>query len=151
MHRNRLALAVLVTASLIATGCGSDDSEPEAEKKSTKSAQAETTESTAKPKTKGARAQMVDCIETELGFDVKPEDDPDSLAVRSDDDKLQAVIVIHNDAGAAQKALSRTLGEKELNAVVFGRAEFIRHGADDTESGVIANCVAGQYNRPRSG
>ncbi|MFP5363851.1 MAG: hypothetical protein ACLGI5_14095 [Thermoleophilia bacterium] len=145
MHRTPVALVVLVLAGLVAAGCGSDDPEPSSDS-SPEAAQVET----AKPKTKSVRQQMVDCIENDLGFDVTPGDDPDRLSVESPDDELQAVIVIHPDAGAARKAVGRTLSSG-MNAVVFGRAEFIRRAAGDTESGVIANCVALQYNRPRRG
>ena len=49
-----------------------------------------------------------------------------------------------NDAEAA----ARRAGEdKGLNAVAFGRAEFIRYEATDTEAGQIVNCVAAGYTR----
>ena len=142
MHRNRAALAVLVIAGFIATGCGSDDAEPTSDSQP-KAGQAKN----AKPPPKSARGQMVECIESELGFDAKADDDPDKLSVKSPNGKLKAVVAIHTDAGAARKAVAQTLN-KGVNAVVFGRAEFIRHAASDTEAGVIANCVAIEYNRP---
>lgn len=142
MHRNRVALAVLVTAGLIVTGCGSDETEPKSDGQP-EAAQVEKSES----KPKGARAQMVECIESELGYEVTSDDDPDKLSVKSPKDKLAAVIVVHPNAGAARRAVAQTL-ERGTNAVVFGRAEFIRRAATDTEAGVIANCVAIQYNRP---
>lgn len=145
MHRTPVALVVLLLAGLVATGCGSDDPEPSSDGQP-EAAQVEKP----KPKTKSVRQRMVDCIEGELGFDVTPGDDPDRLSVKNADDKLQAVVVIHPDAGAARKAVGRTLSSG-MNAVVFGRAEFIRRAAGDTETGVIANCVALQYNRPRRG
>jgi hypothetical protein len=145
MHRNRVALAVVVVAGFIATGCGSDDGNPEPNSDSPpKAGQGENAKP---PPSKSARGQMVECIESELGFEVKPDGDPDKLSVKDPNDKLKAVVVIHPDAGAARKAVAQTLN-KGVNAVVFGRAEFIRHAASDTEAGVIANCVAIEYNRP---
>ncbi len=145
MHRSRAALAVLVVAGLVATGCGSDDTEPGSDGQSDAARSGK-----AKPKKrKSARAQMVKCIESELGFDVKAGDDPHRLSVKNPKGKRQAVVIVHPDAAAARRAVMRTLEKEGMNAVAFGRAEFIRHAAGDTEAGVIANCVAIQYNRPR--
>lgn len=144
MHRTRVALAVLASASLIAVGCGSDDAEPNAE---TQPNAAPATNGEPKPK-KSVRMQMVGCIEDELGYEVTTDDGPHNLSLKSPDGKLEGVVIVHDDAAAARKAVDRTLGGGR-NAVVFGRAEFIRHAADDTEAGVIANCVALAYNRPR--
>jgi hypothetical protein len=142
MDRHRVALVVLVTAGLLATGCGSDDDkEPNSDSSRSEAARTEN----AKPKRKSVRAQMVKCIEDELGYDVASDDD--RLSVDNPKGKLQAVIVIHSDAGAARSAVGKTL-ETGRNAVVFGRAEFIRHAADDTSAGVIANCLQLAYNRP---
>lgn len=142
MPRN-LALALLAIASSIAAGCGSDDSEP------SPGGQSGAREvQKAEPKAKSVRAQMIDCIERELGYDVTTGEDPHKLSIKSSNGKRQAVVVIHPDAAAARKAVARTLS-KELNAVVFGRAELILDAARDTEAGIIANCVAGGYNRPR--
>ncbi len=147
MHANRVALVALVVAGLIAGGCGSDDDpEPQSERPRSEAAQDEK-DKPDKPQRKSVRAQMIECIEGELGFEVAPEDDPDSLAVKGSGGERKAVVVIHSDVGAARKAVARTLS-KGTNAVTFGRAEFIRHKADDTEAGVIANCVSIQYNRP---
>jgi hypothetical protein len=144
MHRNRVALAVLATAGLIAAGCGSDDTEP----KSDSQPEAAQVDDKAKPKPKSARAQMSDCIEGELGYDVTAaDDDPDKLSLKSPNGKLQAVVVVHPDVGAARNAVQQTL-EGGRNAVVFGRAEFIRHAVKDAEAGVFVNCVAAEYNRP---
>jgi hypothetical protein len=144
MHRNRVALAMLVTVGLAATGCGSDDTEPDSDTRPAAAARAEK----AKPKRESARAQTVKCIESELGYEVTSDDDSDKLSIKTTQGDLDAVVVVHPNAGAARKAVDKTL-EGGLNAVVFGRAEFIRHGADDTEAGGIANCVAIAYNRPR--
>jgi hypothetical protein len=128
---------------LVAAGCGSDDdSEPKSDGSS--AAPAKKAEP---PSPKSARGKMVDCVESELGFEMKPGDDPDKLSIKSQDGKLKADVVIHPDVGAARTAVAQTLN-RGVNAVTFGRAEFIRRGADDTEAGVIANCVSIQYNRP---
>jgi hypothetical protein len=143
MQRNCVTLATLLVVGLIAAGCGSDD---DTEPKSDGPAAAETKK--AKPHSPtSARGKMVDCVESELGFEMKPGDDPDKLSIKSEDGKLKADVVIHSDVGAARTAVAQTLN-RGVNAVTFGRAEFIRRGADDTEAGVIANCVAIQYNRP---
>lgn len=144
MHRNRAALAILATAGLIAAGCGSDDDTEPTPDAQPEAAQVEK----AKPKRTSVRARMIDCIDDALGYDVTTEKGPHELSVEDAKDKLQAVIVIHPDAGAARNAVARTLSTG-TNAVVFGRAELIQHAAGDTETGVLANCVATQYNRPR--
>lgn len=148
MHRSRIALAVLLSAGLIATGCGSDDdAEPDSQGGSN-ATQAQESDSKAKPKKKSVRETMVGCIEGELGSDIETDDGDDNrLTVKGSDDKALAVIVIHSDVGAAKKAVAQTL-ETGTNAVTFGRAEFIRRSADDTEAGVIANCLQQAYNRP---
>lgn len=150
MHRSRVALAVLLSAGLIATGCGSDDDpEPSSESQGGSNA-TQAQESGSKPKTakKSVRETMVDCIEGELGSDVETDDGDDNrLTVKGSEDKALAVIVIHSDVGAAKKAVGKTL-ESGTNAVTFGRAEFIRRSAGDTEAGVIANCLQQAYNRP---
>ncbi|HEV2785522.1 MAG TPA: hypothetical protein VGV67_03980 [Solirubrobacteraceae bacterium] len=157
MHRNRLALTVVVIAGLIATGCGSDDTESDSGK-APEGAQVENEApkndepKNDEPTGKSARAQMTECIEGELGFDVSSDesadDDAHNLSVKSSDGKLQASVIVHPDVGAARKSTAQTLN-KGLNAVPFGRVEFIRRAANDTEAGVIANCVAVEYNRPR--
>lgn len=151
MHRNRLAVSTFVIAGLIAAGCGSgdDEAEPRSGGDGSQAGQVKTNESEpqAKPKTRGVRATMVECIEGELGFEVAPaDDDPDRLMVENASGKLQAVIRIHNDAGTAQRSTDRALS-KGINSVAFGRAELIKHAAGNTDTGIIANCVSVNYNR----
>ena len=135
---------MLVITGLIATGCGSDDDTERNSAGQSGAAEVEKDDK-AKPKRKSRRAQMVQCIEDEIGSDVKSDGGPHNLSVKGADGKRQAIIVIHDDAAAARKGVARTLGTGR-NAVTFGRAEFIRYAASDTEAGVIVNCVALQYN-----
>jgi hypothetical protein len=140
---------MFVIAGLIATGCGSDDdeAEPRSGGDGSEAAEVKTDESEPKAKKKGVRATMIDCIEGELGFEVKPDDDdPDRLMVENGSGKLQAVVRIHNDPGTAQRSTDRALA-KGINSVSFGRAELIKHAAGNTDTGIIANCISVNYNR----
>lgn len=153
MDRSRVALAALVSVALIAAGCGSDDEEPNSEAKRDSSARAEKTRTAGKaekaePKRGSVRGQMVECIESGVGYDVSAgDDDPHRLSVKSSDGKLQAVVVVHSDVAAARKAVAKTVEQDDLDAVTFGRAELILRAAKGNEAGVMANCVAAGYNR----
>jgi hypothetical protein len=141
MRCNRAALAALAIAGLIVAGCGSDD---------TKSKSGTVRPEHAAPKSKSARARMIACIKGQLGFDVTPGDDPDNLSITGPQGKLKANVVIYPNAGAAARAVVQTQN-KGVDAVSFGRAEFIRRAAGDSESGVILDCVSVQYARPPRG
>ena len=149
MHRSRAALAALVAAAIV-TGCGSDDdSKPAASGETEKTEQTEQTEKSAAPKKRSARAKLVDCIEGE-GMEISHEGDDAEKAtdytVGPDDPKRRkAQIKIHSNRADAQGSASRAGLEKGLNAVAFGRAEFIRYEATDNEAGRIVNCMSAAY------
>jgi hypothetical protein len=160
-HSLKFALAVVVAAGF-ATGCGSDDDsdKPRAggasdEAKTTESSDKDSTgtkaKSTSKPKRESARGQMVSCME-KAGFEVTHEGEDAAAAtnytVGGDEAKSRkAVIIIHSNKNDASAAATKAGEEKALNAVAFGRAEFIRYHATDTEAGQLANCVAEGYTR----
>jgi hypothetical protein len=144
-------LAVLAAAALVA-GCGSDD-------KSTSSAtgtsaaggssKAKTSAKAAAPKRASTRGKMVKCLR-DAGFDVAAAGGDEETATTytvkgAGAGSRKAVIVIHSDKGGATSAATKAGAEKGLNAVAFGRAEFIRYKSTNTEAGVIANCVAEGY------
>lgn len=152
MHRSRAALAVLVTLALAAAGCGSDDDE-----KSGASGETEQTEQTEKagktdkpaPKRTSARGKLVKCVEGE-GLDISHEGDDAEKATEytvgpEGAKRRKAVIKIHSNRGDARSSANRAGLEKGLNAVAFGRAEFIRYKATDTEAGRIVNCMSAAY------
>lgn len=144
MHRSRPALAILI-AVLIATGCGDDDDPKPAGSDDEPATKAQS----AAPKPTSARAKLVTCIERE-GFDVTHEGEDAATAtnytVGPDDPKRMKVEVkIHPNRDEARGSAVRAGEDKGLNAVAFGRAEFIRHAATDTEAGVIVNCVSLAY------
>ena len=167
----KIALAVLLAAAF-AAGCGSDDdssSGGDAADKTTTSAQAatdgtdadaggesepetDTKSGGAKPKPASARAKMLTCLEDDAGFEVTHEGDDEAKAtaytVEGDSGgSKKAEIIIHSNQNDAAGAARRAGEDKGLNAVAFGRAEFIRYKATDTEAGQIVNCVAAGYNR----
>jgi ABC-type glycerol-3-phosphate transport system substrate-binding protein len=167
-HPLKIALAVLI-AAVLAGGCGSDDDSPsggDAADKTKTSAQAATSEAKsgaedapeadttsggAKPKKASARSKMVTCLE-EAGFDVTHKDQDEEKATNytvegSSGRPSKAEIVIHSNQGDAAGAARKAGEEKGLNAVAFGRAEFIRRESTDTEAGQIVNCVAAGYTR----
>ncbi|MCA1683030.1 MAG: hypothetical protein LC685_03430 [Actinobacteria bacterium] len=52
------------------------------------------------------------------------------------------MIIIHPNREQAERAAINAGEGEGLNAVPFGRAEFIPYDATDTDAGVLANCVA---------
>lgn len=146
MHRHQIVLAA-ITAAVVATGCGSETTEPTTDKSS-----ATATTQTAKPKAKSARSQMIACIEG-VGFEVTHDDQPAATATNYtvEDDKpkagwLKAVIIIHPDAATAEKSAQAGRAEDDLDDTAIGRSEYIVHAADDTEARVIGTCVADQFD-----
>ncbi len=163
MPRLPAALAILLALVLAVAGCGSDDddaksggsADTEKTEKAEKGEKTEKTEKTEKangseaPKKASARAKLVDCIEGE-GLEISYEgDDPDkatNYTVGPDDAKRRkALIEIHSNRGDASSSAERKGLEKGLNAVAFGRAEFIRYEATDTEAGHIVGCMSQAY------
>ncbi len=161
--------AVLLAAVFaLAIGCGSDDdssSGGDATDKARTSAQAAADDDTktedapeadretggAKPKPTGARAKMLSCLE-EAGFAISHEGDDEQKATDytiegTSGRQKRAEIVIHSNRNDAAGAATKAGEEKGLNAVAFGRAQFIRYEATDTEAGQIVNCVAAGYTR----
>jgi hypothetical protein len=154
MPRSRLAPAVLAALVFaLASGCGSDDDsksrasgEPGAKNEhSTKPAD----KGSAAPKRSSARGKLVDCIERE-GIDITPEGDDEAKATSytvgpQSARRRKAVIKIHSNRGEASRSAERAGLDKGLNAVAFGRAEFIRYEATDNEAGRIVNCMSAAY------
>jgi hypothetical protein len=165
-HPLEIVLAVLLAAAF-AVGCGSDDEKAgggDAADKTETSAQAAGDDSNAgdepesdaksggaKPKKAGARSKMVKCLEGD-GFELSHEgqdaDEATNYTIEGTSGrKRRAVIVIHSNRNDAEAAARKKGEEKAINAVAFGRAEFIRYEATDTEAGQIVNCVAAGYTR----
>ena len=149
-QRVKIALAVVLAAG-IAAGCGSDDDSANGGG----SGGSDTSESSAKAakpaklKPTSARGQMVKCMDR-AGFDVTHEDQDEATATNYivQGDKAgskKAVIIIHSNKDDSKRAAIKAGETKGLNAVPFGRAEFIRYDATDREAGVLANCVAESY------
>lgn len=146
-QRLKIALAVVLAAG-IAAGCGSDDDSANGGG----SGGSDTSKSAAKPaklKPTSARGQMVKCMDR-AGFDVTHKDQDEATATNYivQGDKAgskKAVIIIHSNKDDSERAAIKAGETKGLNAVPFGRAEFIRYDATDREAGVLANCVAESY------
>lgn len=144
----KLILA-LVLAAGVATGCGSDDDSPNGDSggSDTPTTAAQSSEP---PKRSTARGKMVNCIER-AGFEVTHKDQDAATAtnytVEGDDpgSSKKAEVVIHPNRDDAERSSIKAGEEKGINALAFGRAEFIRHESSDTEAGVLANCIAGAY------
>ncbi len=140
----KIALAVVVVIA-VASGCGSDDDESQGgESGKTKSAA-----QAAKPKAQSARARMVKCIE-DAGFEITHGDQDAATAtnytVKGDNPgRRTAAVVIHSNRDDAARAAAKAGEDKGLNAVPFGRAELILYTAENTEAGVLANCVQKGY------
>jgi hypothetical protein len=155
MHRSRTALALLLTLAFAAAGCGSDDDDSKSGASSAgdKTEQADKTdkktEKSSAPKKTSARGKLVSCIEGE-GLEISHEGDDAEKAtnytVGPDNAKRRkAVIKIHSNRGEASRSAERAGLDKGLNAVAFGRAEFIRYEATDNEAGRIVNCMSAAY------
>jgi hypothetical protein len=146
MPRSPAALVVLVCL-ILATGCGSDDEPAD----SSGSGAAETTEqkqSTA-PARASARSKLVDCVEGE-GYEISHEGDDAAKATSytigpEDPRRAKAEITIHPNRDEAASSARRAGEEEGINSVAFGRAEFIRRQATDTEAGRIVNCISMAY------
>jgi hypothetical protein len=166
MPRTRAALAALLLAIAIATatGCGSDDdsksdsSAKPAQKPGTKSAEKSddtskdtSDDASAAPKASGARGKLTSCLDRE-GIDVSHEGQDAATATTytlkarsGEGDKTDAVVKIHSSRDEAASSARRAGEERGINAVAFGRAEFIRRAATDNEAGTIVNCVSLAY------
>lgn len=143
MRPHQAALVVLVTAGLIATGCGTEDTETNSDV----GGQPDAAEVEPESKPKSARAQMVECIEG-VGYKVISEhDDPNNLSVNSPNGTLEAVVIVHPSDAAAAKSAAQGRDKDDLDAAAYGRAELVLHAAKETEARVIASCVADEYDR----
>ena len=143
----KISLAVVLAAG-IATGCGSDDESPNAASGGS-DAPKTSAKASEPPKPTSARGEMVNCMER-AGFEVTHEDQDAATAtsytVQGDDPgSRKAVVVIHPNRDDAERSSIKAGEDEGLNAVAFGRAEFIRYESTDTEAGVLANCVAEAY------
>ena len=152
------AVAFLVALAVaVAAGCGGSDDEspkggggaPARPATKTSAAPATPSKKAAAPKRATTRGKMVTCLRG-AGFTVKAEGGDEATATNytvtdGDAGSRTAVIVIRSNENDALGAARRAGEDKGLNAVAFGRAEFIRYKATDTEAGVIANCVAENY------
>lgn len=145
-------ILALVLAAGVAAGCGSDDDSPSGDSggSDTPTTTATTARSSEPPKRSTARGKMVNCIER-AGFEVTHKDQDAAKAtnytIEGDDpgSSKKAEIVIHPNRDDAERSSIKAGEEKGINALAFGRAEFIRHESTDTEAGVLANCIAGAY------
>lgn len=145
----KIVLAVVLAAG-IATGCGSDDESPSGDSGGS-DAPKTTAQSSEPPKRTSARGKMVTCMQR-AGFEVTHKGQDAATAtnytVEGDDSgSKKADIVIHPNRDDAERSSIKAGEEKGINAVAFGRAEFIRHESTDREAGTLANCIAGAYAR----
>lgn len=141
-------ILALVLAAGVATGCGSDDESPSGDSGGSDTPTT-TAQSSEPPKRSSARGKMVNCVER-AGFEITHKDQDAAKAtnytVEGDDPgSKKAEIVIHPNRDDAERSSIKAGEEKGINAVAFGRAEFIRHESTDREAGVLANCIAGSY------
>jgi len=148
MPRSRTALAILLTA-LVAAGCGSDDDPKSGVSDEPDAKTEQSAEEPAAPKKASARSKLVSCVEGE-GYEISHEGDDAEKAtdytIGPDDPKrAKAQVKIHSNRGDAASSARRAGEDEGINAVVFGRAEFIRLQATDTEAGRIVNCLSAAY------
>jgi hypothetical protein len=152
MDRRHATLSILIAAVIAAAGCGSDDKPKSGAADTPKSpaaAKPETKAKSAAPKPTSARAKLVNCI-VDKGFEVTHAGQDAATATTytvpsGDGGRATAVIKIHSSRDEARSSVRRAGEERGVNAVPFGRAEFIREAATDTEAGVILNCVSLAY------
>jgi hypothetical protein len=165
MPRTHAVLAALLLAGAIATatatGCGSDDDSKSGstakpgtkteQKAATKPADTSDGDGSAAPKASSARGKLTTCLDRE-GIDAAHEGQDAATATTytlkarsGEGDKTDAVIKIHPSRDEAAGSARRAGEDRGINAVAFGRAEFIRRAATDTEAGVIVNCVSMAY------
>ncbi len=147
----KIALAVVLAAAF-AAGCGSDDDSPKGGGGAAGSGKSDKSKGSAPPaklKPTSARGKMVKCMDR-AGFDVTHKGQDEATATNyivegAKAGSKKAVIIIHLNKDDSERAAIKAGETKGLNAVPFGRAEFIRYDATDREAGVLANCVAESY------
>jgi hypothetical protein len=160
MDRTRAVLTALLVAIAVATatGCGSDDdsksdsSAKPAQKAGTKSAEKSgDTSKDASDDGSAARGKLTKGLDRE-GVDVSHEGQDAATATTytlkarsGEGDKTDAIVKIHSSRDEAASSARRAGEEHGINAVAFGRAEFIRRAATDNEAGTIVNCVSLAY------
>ncbi len=97
------------------------------------------------------RAQLIECIEA-VGFQVTHDDQDAATATNFtvEDDKpqagsLKAVVILHATKSKAEQSAAQGRAERFPTPTRSGRAEYVRHAADETEDRVIRTWVADQY------
>lgn len=151
MRQPSTTLVAALLAAALAAGCGSGDGSPSGDGAgSDRSATSPTATKTTPAQRASTRDKLVGCMR-DAGFTVTHAGQDASTAttytVTGDGAARKAVVIIHSNRNDAAGAARRAGEQQGLNTVPFGRAEFIRYKATDTEAGVIANCVAEQYVR----